>query len=220
MSIGKNPLRLADCGLRIRRGRSAESAAQGFTLTELLLVMSIIVLLGGLGGGVYVGTYKRLLVEKAARQFFLTARYARIVAVEQQRPYELQLLSGEKTGFLLTTTQVSADTGQTEKIIVRDLCCRPVDFEGDVQFEDIRIVTMNNEQASDTDQECKIIFLPNGSSESAVVQIGDGKTHYTIAVVAASGKATLYEGTADTVKMVMIDLDEPQEGNRRATSGL
>ncbi len=236
MRLGKSSFRMADGGpgsesgvttLRIRGGRFAQSAIQnpksaicGFTLTELLLVMSIMVLLGGLGGGLYVGSYQRLLVEKAARQFLLTARYARIVAVEQQRPYELQLLNGEKIGFVLTTTQVNADTGQTEKTIVRDLCCRPVDFEGDVRFEDIRIVTMNNEQTNGTEQDGQIIFLPNGSSESAVVQIGDGKTHYTIALVASSGKATLYEGTADKVKTALIDLDESQEGSRSATSGL
>ena len=49
----------------------------GFTLVEVLVVVVIIGLLGGLGGGVYIGTYKKLLVEKAARDFFLTAKYAR-----------------------------------------------------------------------------------------------------------------------------------------------
>jgi len=182
--------------------------------------MSIIVLLGGLGGGLYVGTYQRLLVEKAARQFLLTARYARIVAVEQQRPYELQLVNGDTIGFLLTTTDTNAETGQTEKTIVRDLCCRPVEFAGDVRFEEIQIAARNSEQANEMEQEYRILFLPSGSCESAVVQIGDGKSHYTIALVAASGKATMYAGTADKVNTAMIDLDESEEGNRGAFSGL
>ena len=52
-----------------------------------------------------------------------------------------------------------------------------------------------------------MVFLPNGSAESAVLQIGDGKSHYTVAVVAATGKATLYAGTAQEIETVSIDLD-------------
>ncbi len=201
MSIRRNPIR-------------------GFTLTELLLVMSLIVLLGGVGGGLYAGSYKRLLVEKAARQFVLTARYARIMAIEQQRPYELQLQNKEKQGFLLTTTQTNTQTGQTEKTVVQDLYCRPVQFGGDVTFENVRIVTLAGEQSGDAEPEFKILFLPNGSAESAVIQIGDGKTHYTVAVVAATGKASLYADTADKIRTTMIDLDTQQEGYHRAPARL
>jgi hypothetical protein len=55
--------------------------------------------------------------------------------------------------------------------------------------------------------EQKVVFLPNGSAESAILQIGDGRNHYTIAVVAATGKATLYAGTAQEVDTVSVDLD-------------
>jgi prepilin-type N-terminal cleavage/methylation domain-containing protein len=189
-----------------------QELARGFTLTELLLVASIIVLLGGLGGGLYVGTYKKLLVEKTARQFLLTARYARLAAVEQQRPYELQLGKDNK-GFLLATTMTQTDTGTgpTEQIPVRDLYCRPVVFEGDVQFEAVQIVPLTAPDASEADLAQKITFLPSGCAAGAVVQIGDGKTHYTIAVVAATGKATLYEGPAAEVRTASIDLDMQQE---------
>jgi len=193
---------------------------RGFTLTELLLVMSLIVLLGGLGGGLYVGSYKRLLVEKTARQFLLAARYARIMAIERQRPYELQLLNQESKGFLLATTQTNTQTGQTERTIVQDLYCRPVQFKGDIAFENVRITTLAGEQGSEAEPEFKILFLPNGSAESAVIQIGDGKTHYTVAIVAATGKASVYTGTADKIRTTMIDLDMQPEGYQRAPSRL
>ena len=179
---------------------------KGFTLTELLLVITIIALVSSVGGGIYVGTYKRLLVEKTARQFLQMARYARIMAIERQRPYELQLDAGNK-GFGLTTTRVNTETGQNEKIIVKDLYCRPVEFEGDVTFEDIRIAIQPAEQTDEGNQSQRILFLPNGAAESAIVQIGDGKSHYTVAVVAATGKARMYEGTADNVRMASVDLD-------------
>ena len=215
MSIGKKPFRprievrgdnIADRRWRIRSGRFAPSAIRGFTLIEILLVAAIITMIAGLGGGYCIGTYKQLLVEKTARQLLLMATYARIMAIEQQRPYELQLDAGNK-GFLLTTTGVNEQTGETQRTIVRDYYCRPVEFEGDVKFEDVILPTMMGTPSEGADQEEKVVFLPNGSAESAVLQIGDGRSHYAIAVVAATGKATLYAGTAKDVEMVSIDLD-------------
>ena len=195
MRTRENPLRTADC-----------ASTRGFTLAEILLVVAIIVMMAGLGGSYGVGTYRRLLVEKTARQLLLMATYARIMAIEQQRAYELQLAAGNR-GFLLTTTEMNPETGETERTIVRDFYCRPVEFEGDINFEDVKLELVTGESADAADTEQKVVFLPNGSAESAILQIGDGKSHYTLAVVAATGKATLYAGTAQNVDTVSVDLD-------------
>ncbi len=199
-----NPI--SDCGLRIEEIAPRESVIRGFTLAEILLVVAIIAMVAGLGGSYGVGTYRHLLVEKTARQLLLTATYARIMAIEQQRPYEVQLAAGNR-GFLLTTTEMNPETGETERIIVRDYYCRPVEFEGDIKFEDVKMELVTGESADAADREEKVVFLPNGSAESAILQIGDGKSHYTLAVVAATGKATLYAGTAREVDTVSVDLD-------------
>jgi Tfp pilus assembly protein FimT len=180
------------------------SRAAAFTITELLLVVTIVALVGGVGGGLYVGTYKRLLVEKAARHLLVMARYGRTMAIGQQKSYELQL---SEKGFLLTTTQVNTETGQNEKTVVRDYYCRPVEFEGDVQFEEVRITTGGQERTAEAEEEQAILFLPNGSATSALVQIGDGKTRYSVAILAATGKATLHPGPLKDVRTGMIDLD-------------
>lgn len=179
---------------------------RGFTLVEVLLVVALIVVLGGLGGGMYTGTHKRLLVEKAARQFLLTAKYARIMAIEQGQSYEVQLDPGNR-GFLAATARWNPSRGQMEKVPVRDYYCKPVRFEGDVRFEDVKIGASTVETAGDEQTQQRIVFLPNGSADSAVVQIGDGKTHYSIAIVASTGKATLHEGAAGQVEVAVIDLD-------------
>jgi type II secretion system protein H len=179
---------------------------RGFTLVEIMVVVALIALVGGLGAGLYSGGQRKWQVEKAARQLLLTARYARIAAVEQQRAYDLQF-DPEKKGFLVTTVERNEETQKSEKTTVRNTYCRPVEFTGQAQLEDLRIDASTRARAEDDEQAQAIRFLPNGSATSAVVQIGDGKHHYTVTVVAATGKASLHVGTADEMTTASIDLD-------------
>ncbi len=179
---------------------------RGFTLAEVLLVVAIIVILGGLGGGMYAGSYKKLLVEKAARQFLLMAKYARIMAIERGQPYEIQLDLGNK-GFMAATTEWNPDRGQMEKVPVKDYYCKPVEFEGDVGFEDIKIGGAAAETATDDQLQQRIVFSPSGSADSAVIQIGNGRTCYSIVIVASTGKARLHAGPVGKAKVAVVDLD-------------
>lgn len=187
--------------------RSRANGSRAFTLVELLLIVAMVALLGSIGGGMYMGSYERVLVEKAARQFLLTAKYARIMAIEQGQPYELQL-DTEAKGFALTTTQWNEETGAGETVIVRDYYCKPVQLEGDVEFEVVKIASMSEAPTSEETPQKKIIFRPDGSAESALVQLGDGQTHYTVAVLASTGRASLHEGEGDGVNVAVVDLDQ------------
>lgn len=178
----------------------------GFTLVEVLIVAAIIALIGGLGGGVYVGTYKKMLVVRTARDLLLTAKYARIMAIEQQRPYEI-LLDVENNGFVLVTSQFGEESGGTEQVVVRDYYCKPVEFEGEVKFEDIKVTSLTADTRAESEGGQRIVFSPSGSAEAAVIQIGDGKTHYTVSICAATGKGKVHVGTAVNVKTATVDLD-------------
>jgi type II secretion system protein H len=186
---------------------------RGFTLVELLMVVVIITLIGGVSGGLYVGTYKKVLVERAARDFVLTARYARVMAIEKQKPYKLNL-DAVNGRFLLTTSEWNEQDEQAELVIVSDLYCRPVELQGDVTFEDIRIApigtdeTLQVSQTEQTEEEGQVItFSPEGSAQPAVIQIGDGKTHYSITISGATGKAKISFGTAENLAAGTVDLD-------------
>jgi prepilin-type N-terminal cleavage/methylation domain-containing protein len=171
----------------------------GFTIAELLVVVIVIALIASVGGGFYVGTYKKMLVVKAARDFLLTAKYASIMAIEKQRQYEMRL-DVVNNGFHLATTQLDEETEQTEQTVVKDSYCKPVEFEGDVKFEDIQITPTGLETMTGDNDEQAIVFLPNGTAQSAVIQIGDGKTHYTVSINAATGRAKMYFGAVEDVK--------------------
>lgn len=181
-----------------------QNTKAGFTLIELLVVIAIFALISGVGGGLYIGTYKRMLVEKAARDFFLAAKYARIMAIERQKPYriELDITNG---GFYLTTDQLNQETEQTEQTIVRDLYSKPVQFDDTVTFENIQITSVGSESSN---EQTAIVFSPNGTAQSAVIQIGNGKNHYTINISAATGKAAVQYGTNQEIKITSVDLDQ------------
>ena len=181
----------------------------GFTLVEILAVVVLIVLISSVGGGIYVGTHRKALAEKSARDFLLAAQYARILAIERQSRCRLKLDAAEN-GFTLTIDEFNNDTKQTEQVIVRDLYFKPVQFAGKVKFESIRIETTDLEYGFGAEGQNTITFSSDGTAQGAVVQIGDGENHYTARISASTGKAKIYAGTAKTVKSDTIDLDQEQ----------
>ena len=179
----------------------------GFTIAEMLLVVVLIVLIAGVGGGFTVGTYKKMLTDKAARQLLLASKYARITAIERQSMCRIEL-DTENNSFVLTIEQLNSQTGETEKVAVQDVFFRPVQLAGDVEFESVKIDSVVSEELLEQEESRSIAFSPDGTAQPAVVQIGDGKNHITINISAATGKVKVYPGTAKEVKVGTIDLDE------------
>jgi Tfp pilus assembly protein FimT len=182
---------------------------------ELLLVAAIIALLAGVGGGIYVGTYRRMLVERAARDFLLAAKHARITAIERQTPCTM-VLDSNSNGFALVVYAFDEETGRTAQVPLRDSYFKkPVEFPGDVRFEHAQIVPISPQRETKTREEGMIVFFPNGTAQSAAIQIGDGRNHYTVAICAATGRAKVTLGTAENVIIGTIDLDEARGNVRR-----
>ena len=179
---------------------------KGFTVSELLMVVVIIGLITGAGAGLYVGTFKKMQVEKAAQDFFLTAKYARLMAVEEQNHYKMEL-DLANNGFYLTTVLVDEESGQAQQEIVSNLYCRPVQFQGDVVFESVNIAPSGWETQSIDEEMQTIVFSPNGTAQSSVIQIGNGQTHYSISISPATGRAKLFFGTAENVTIGTTDLE-------------
>jgi prepilin-type N-terminal cleavage/methylation domain-containing protein len=185
---------------------NCKTRPKGFTIAEVMLVVVIIGLITGAGAGLYVGTFRKMQVEKAAYDFFLAAKYARLMAIERRSHYKMELdLANNK--FYLTTVLLDEETGEAQQEIVSNFYCKPVEFQGDVTFELVNIAPSGWETQSDSEQQQTIIFFPNGTAQSSVVQIGDGQTHYSISISPATGRAKMFFGTAENVTFGTIDLE-------------
>ena len=176
-----------------------------FTIAEMLLAIVLIALLAGAAGGIYIGTYKKSLVEKSAKDFFLAAKYARILAIERQNRCSLKL-DEINNKFMLVFGEAD-ENENSEQVIVQDLYFKPTEFAGEVKFENVRIESVDSQQDFGAEPVSEIIFSPDGSAQAAIIQIGDGKNHLTVRISAVTGKAKIYAGTSENVKSDTVDLD-------------
>ncbi len=177
----------------------------GFTLVEIMVVIAVMGVALGLGGGMYMGTYQRMQVEKAARQLVAAARYGRMLALERQGDVRL-CFDQEQGRFFLVAPQRSS---QGETSTVRDQLCKPTQLTEPIRLEVVDIkasVTDEHEQPLEGDER-SVTFRPDGSADAAVIQIGDGKRHFSLTICPITARVTLTLGTTENIAPTTIDLD-------------
>ncbi len=194
------PATLSDCP------NVAAKRAGGFTLIELLVVVALIALMASATGSVAYGTYKKMLVEKAAKGVYLAAKYARLLAVEKQTYCRL-MLDAESRAFCLTMGGADLMGEGAAARVVADAYSKPTQFGGDVKFEQINIISSLQAETGSNDESKSIVFYPDGTADTAAVQIGDGKNHYAVYVLSATGKVKVQLGEADEMPVAIVDLD-------------
>jgi len=186
---------------------------RAFTLIELMVVVVVIALAAGLGGGVYVGSYKRMMVEKAAKDVWLMAKYARIAAIEQQQNLYLEMDKANQRCWVATTQfdPNNLNAGLLGELgVVQNSFCRPVDLPSGVEFEAVSVGLAASAENEDVEEFSRVLFRPNGTAESAVILIGDGNTRYGITVNGATGAARLILKAEDIVAAdLSVDLEAP-----------
>ena len=195
-------------GSRLRDYRVLNRRA--FTIVEILVVVVILALIAGGSFGAYFGTYKRLLVEKAASDVYLAAKYARLAAVEKRESCVLAL-DEEAGGFALMFSQGASAGAEATGNVVSNQYSRPGRFAEGVRYEKIMIAASFEPEDDDEENENIITFRADGTSDNAVIQVGDGKNVYTVYIQAATGKAKLKRGEAEEITMSVVDLDAIEE---------
>ncbi len=190
-----------------RRNVQFENAPRsGFTLVELLVVITIMTILTGIGAGIFTGSSQRLKVQKAASSLLVMSQYARMSAIENQRAYKLYIDNANNEFYLLTTL-IDETRGTSEEIVVEEYLVAPVTLEAPITIEDVRVLTNNYNSMGNSSNQYIITFAPDGTSQTSVVQIGDGQTHFTLSINEVTGKSKLIEGIIEDVKVDTIDID-------------
>lgn len=172
----------------------------GFTLLEMLAVAALTAMLFSVGITSYARTFNRWSVEQNARQLYMAAKSARVYAVEHQEQCTLAL-DMESNRFFLMTGQSDMDSDDGEISLVSTPWSRAVKLGNNVSFESVRIT------GEYQDLDSGIVFRPDGTADNAVVQLGNGKVHYTVMVNGGTSRARLLEGQAEELQVDQIDLD-------------
>ena len=178
----------------------------GFTVAELMVVVVVIVLLASAMGGYYVGTYKKMLVETAAKEIMLAAKYARLFAVEKQSSCRLMVDEKEKS-FCLMTGRAYENATEASETVVSNSYTKPGLLKGDVMFEKVEVVPSAEMDTQGRQEQSIIVFRRDGTADTAVIQVGDDKHHYTVYISAATGKAKVEFGPAGEAAIDIVDLD-------------
>lgn len=147
----------------------------------------------------YAQTWRHWVLRQNAQQFYLTARYARVLAIESRKPCRL-VIDKENGSFYIV--QDGEEAGQTT--VVSNMWHHRVKLADSVLFEQ---VMMADQGAADS-VEGAITFRPDGSADAVVVQLGNGTRRYTVQISAATARATLLEGDVQVFKTDRIDLDD------------
>jgi prepilin-type N-terminal cleavage/methylation domain-containing protein len=191
---------------RVRRN----ATGRGFTIIEMIVVITIIALLAGAVGGRYIKPYKRALLNKAARDVLLAARYARTAAVEQQKICRL-VLDPALGQIAVRVESWNEEQEQTTESEVRNQYWRTVSLAGDARLEMVLVQASEYDaagyQSPDTG-EYAVVFRPDGTADNALIQVGDGIKHYLITISGTTGLPRVEEGTAEEFRGDTIDLDE------------
>ncbi|NLK41997.1 MAG: hypothetical protein GX298_08090 [Planctomycetes bacterium] len=170
----------------------------GFTLVELTAVAALLALLTSAAFITYNRTWQNWSLRQHAEQFYLAARYARVLAIESGRPCQLVIDPDNKAYYIV---QAAPDSDETTA--VSNLWHRPGKLADSVSFEGVMVVRSESLGESGS----AITFYPEGRADAATVRLTNGQRAYTIQISAATARATLLVGDDETYDPDQIDLD-------------
>lgn|GEM_PF-3434988 len=173
----------------------------GFTLVELLAVVVLVALLAGAAGGIYFKSYQNRLLAKEARQMLLTAKYARLAAIEGGKVCWMKFDPQNNRYWLEIENEL-------ENIVVKNQYSRLVEFSDNIKLENVQIKSEEDNYASTATTDAMILFNPNGTADNAVVTITNGVMKYYLTVCGPTGKSKLQSAKPDAALGEAIDLDE------------
>jgi type II secretion system protein H len=169
---------------------------KGFTLIELLAVAAVIAAATIASAALMLRNQSKTRLLQTAQQIALTAKTARAQAVQSGQPCRLLFDRENRRVFLLTSLE--EDSLSAENILPS------VQLPGSISFEQILIL---DQEQPDT---LSVQFQPNGSAQTAVIQLTDGKNHAAVTIYQVTGRVKLTDGELTALLLDRIDLDQEQ----------
>jgi Tfp pilus assembly protein FimT len=145
---------------------------KGFSLIELLLVVTLLIVLAGLNLPAFKNTYNRLKLENCALNIISLARYAQQRAIVDAANYQLHFDTTKKNYWL---TRLAGDTTQKEERLHGR-------FSQDFQIP--------SDISADTSAD-SINFYPNADSDEAIIVLTNDRLRYEIKKSGAFGEFKL-----------------------------
>lgn len=181
-----------------RQPAMAPRQSCGFTLVELTAAAALLALLTSAAFITYNQTWRHWALRQNAERFYLTARYARVLAIESGQACRLVIDPESKAYYIVQIDQ------QTDEVTaVSNLWHRPGQLDESVSFEGLMVV--RSEGLGDSGS--AITFYPDGRADAATVRLTNGQRAFTVQISAATARATLIIGDAETYEPDQIDLD-------------
>lgn len=172
---------------------------RAFTLIELLAVAAVIAMAAVGTTTLLMRGNQKTAVMRYGQELALAARAARIHAVQNSQTCRLVLEQGNRRFYVVGPAEETLVPG--EEAVISTPLSRPVQMPETITFEKIGILGEGEEQT-------EIVFRPNGSAQTAILQIGDGKYHATVTILEATGRIKMTPGELTTLLVDQVDLDE------------
>ena len=182
---------------------------RGFTIVELLAVSMIIALMAGGTFLFGLNRFKTAVVRSTASELMLTAKYARLNAVESQSRCRLVISEVEKKFFVMGKV-IDPYTGVAKDSVLSNPYTKPKEIDTNVSFSSVEISPNQFGDVSSNDGEHVINFMPDGTADTAVIELTNGKIFYTVTIASATAKAKVFAGQGADIPAGVVDLDEEE----------
>lgn len=181
---------------------------RAFTLIEIMVVVAIIAVLSAMVVPSLMGSYDKSTLQSESQRLFDTARYVQRMAVVKQRTIRLVLVPEDpehdgRSSFHLELATTDLDEPETYSR-VNGGAVKPVVLPEKVRLVDVQLNAGEFESATD---EIALRFFPDGSSDGAVILIGDDQRVRSVIVEPTTGRVELVNERVETMPGLREDLD-------------
>lgn len=175
---------------------------RGFTLVELIVVLVIVATLATMVIPRFAGSAQSAQLRENADQLLVMARYAQNYAVTHRSACRIVIDPQERRFGL--EIQEDPLRRPDEFTVVKDGPAKPQTLGEGIGFGSLRVE--HGPRGRDIGPST-IAFTPTGESDSAVVEITNGRRTLSLVLIPSSGRATLVEGTVSRPANDRRDLD-------------